>query len=282
MCESETSEIVGGNTISPTKKISQGKSWCFTKNNYEKKDIKGLIEIFEMKNMEYIFSEEMGSGTPHLQGWVLGIKRFRPSELKFSEFKWDQLHWEKAKGNLQQNIEYIKKEKGKLYTNLKLPKRKWLEIDLYDWQIDLLKILRGDPDDRKIYWIWEAAGNTGKTTFQKYVFSKMKDVVVLGGKADDMKNGIVEYQKRSKGLPSIVLVNIPRVNRGAVSIAGIEAIKDMFFYSGKYEGGMVCGDPPHVLVFSNQAPNLSKMSMDRWDVRNISDEQGETLDELDM
>ncbi len=272
MSKSETSEIAGGNSISPAKMvISQGKQWCFTKNNYEEEDIIDIIETFKMLKMEYIFSKEVGaSGTKHLQGWCRSQKRFRPSQLKFKKDKWDKSHWEKAKGTKQQNMDYIQKEDGEVFTNLKILKKKWMSIELYDWQKSLSEVLNEeDADDRKIIWIWEAEGAAGKTTFQKYIFSKYDGVVVLGGKADDMKNGIIEYEKHNDKLPSIVLINIPRVNKGAVSIAGIESVKDMFFYSGKYEGGMVCGDPPHIMVFANEEPSLPKMSMDRWDIRYI-------------
>ena len=48
-----------------------------------------------------------------------------------------------------------------------------------------------------------------------------------------------------------------------MSIAALESIKDMFFYSGKYEGGMVCGPNPHVMVFANEPPEYGILSKDR-------------------
>lgn len=69
--------------------------------------------------------------------------------------------------------------------------------------------------------------------------------------------------------PKTILMNIPRSKTGFVSYTGIEEIKDMFFYSGKYEGGQVCGPQPHVIVMANAEPEFEKMSDDRWDVINI-------------
>ena len=56
----------------------------------------------------------------------------------------------------------------------------------------------------------------------------------------------------------------------------------MFFYSPKYEGGMIDGPPPHVLVMSNDPPDLDKLSKDRWNVKCVDYDlkDYEFLDEL--
>ena len=90
--------------------------------------------------------------------------------------------------------------------------------------------------------------------------------------AEDMKNGIVMYEKTNGFLPKVVLVNIPRKRGNNCNMEGLEAIKDMFFYSGKYEGGMVCGASPHVMVFSNFLPEYDSISEDRWHIWNIREE----------
>ena len=89
---------------------------------------------------------------------------------------------------------------------------------------------------------------------------------MLSGKAGDMKNGIVQYGN----IPKVVLINMPRSSGGFISYSGIEQIKDMFFFSGKYEGGMICGKCPHVVIFANEPPDEGMMSMDRWVITAIS------------
>ena len=70
--------------------------------------------------------------------------------------------------------------------------------------------------------------------------------------------------------PELICVNIPRsYDTTYLSYEGLENIKDMLFYSGKYEGGMVVGNSPHLLVFANEAPDLSRLSADRWNIKNI-------------
>jgi len=109
----------------------------------------------------------------------------------------------------------------------------------------------------------------GKTSFCKYLTVK-HDAIALSGKAADMRNGVIDYVKTNKTTPELVLVPIPRsFNTDYLNYEGIENVKDMYFYSGKYEGGQVCGNPPHLIVFANEPPDQSKMSEDRWVVRNI-------------
>lgn len=92
----------------------------------------------------------------------------------------------------------------------------------------------------------------------------------MSGKSADVKNGIVEYIKKNDTTPELVLMNIPKsFNTEYLSYEALENIKDMYFYSGKYEGGMVCGNCPHLFVFSNETPDYSKLSKDRWVVREI-------------
>jgi hypothetical protein len=65
--------------------------------------------------------------------------------------------------------------------------------------------------------------------------------------------------------PELILINIPKCfNCEFLSYQGIEELKDMLFYSGKFEGGMVDGNNPHIFVFSNEFPDTSKMSKGRW------------------
>lgn len=100
----------------------------------------------------------------------------------------------------------------------------------------------------------------------------MEDVIVLSGKADDMKHAIVQYKDTNKRFPKIVLINIPRsFDDKYISYTGLEAVKDMFFFSGKYEGGMICGPSPHVMIFANRPPTREAMSADRWRIFDIVD-----------
>jgi len=268
----EQDRASGGNTDTPS--ASQGKQsifWCFTVNNYTVEQIERLERIFQHECSWYIFQEETGeNGTPHLQGTLRLKNRKRLTEMKKID---SGAHWESTK-SIQASIVYCTKEEtrtGKIYYYGYEPpvKYKCHIENKYDWQIEVENIIKKEPDDRTIYWYVGEKGCDGKTTFGKYLYTHYDDVVVLSGKGADMKNGVVEYQKKTKRLPRTIIINVPRCTIDYISYQGIEEVKDMFFFSGKYEGGMVCGANPHVLVFANEGPDESKMSSDRWVIKYI-------------
>lgn len=94
----------------------------------------------------------------------------------------------------------------------------------------------------------------------------------MSGKASDMKNGINTYIQTNYVVPKVIIIDIPRVSKNHISIAGIESIKNMFFFSGKYEGGMVSGPNPHVVAFANVPPPYEDMSADKWHIMDLQDD----------
>lgn len=263
-----------GNTIPPPKQISPSKRWSFTSFDTSINNIINIKEVTKSSNSSSIIGFETcpETGNKHLQCYVEFKNKCRPKNL----FKDTTMHWEKSKGNKQQNITYCSKEKLE-WTNFKIkkPLRKLpCEDNPYKWQIKIINILKGEPDDRKIFWFY-GSGNCGKTTFCKYINRIYDDTIILGGKASDMKNGIVTYKKMNDDCdPEIVIMNIPKsFDQEYLSYPGIEEVKDMLFYSGKYEGGQVDGNPPFVFVFSNIPPDTQKLSADRWMIYDIDNEK---------
>jgi hypothetical protein len=264
MKNSSNSSQKKGNTKPSSVQVAPSKYWCFTLNNYKKDD----INIISSKVLNYCIGEEVGeSGTPHLQGYIEFESKKRPMGV-FKEYK--NIHWEKRKGTRAEAAHYCRKD-GKFITNIKYKKEvKVLKDNLLNiWEKEILRILDQDPDDRTIYWFYSSCG-AGKTTFCKYLCMK-RGAIVLGGKSADMKNGIISYKNNNDDIdPEIILVNLPKTfDIGYLSYTGIEECKDMMFYSGKYEGGMVCGNCPHLIIFSNELPDIDKVGVDRWKVYNI-------------
>lgn len=66
---------------------------------------------------------------------------------------------------------------------------------------------------------------------------------------------LLNMKKKNDDTPKIILSNIGfDKDLSKIHYSGYEDIKDMCFYSGKYEGGMICGNNPHLIIFSNGPP----------------------------
>lgn len=256
----------GGNTISPSpQRISPSVRWSLTLNNFTECDVGSMVTCFNAEAKYAIVGKEVGEGgTPHLQGYVEFKRKLRPLSLNLPK----GIHWEKSKGNRESNYTYCTKDND-IAIAIGVPKPIKLIENLYWWQKEIIEEIKNDPDDRTINWIWSEQGGVGKTSFQKYLVIK-HNAIVLGGKASDCRNGILEFHKKNGNTPNLVCINVPRCfNADYVSYEAYENIKDMIFYSGKYEGGMVCGNCPHLFIFANFSPDVEKMSDDRWRIKCI-------------
>ena len=243
-----------------TKQISPSKNWCFTLNNPTESEIEELCSSIVPSIR---FQEEKGeSGTVHLQGVLSFATKKRPKSV----ISCDRIHWEVCR-DLAASLKYVWKTDtytgGQRYNRgYKLPPKpiKTLEErQLWDWQLEVCAVIQQEPDDRKIYWYWGDT-NIGKTTFCKYLSVKY-GAIPLSGKGADMRNGVCQYKEKNGETPESVIIPIPKsFSMEYLSYEGIENIKDMYFYSGKYEGGAVVGNCPHVFVFANEPPDTNRLA----------------------
>lgn len=263
--------------VAPKKTNLNAFHWVLTWNNYPSNwqdfftDRKPLIE-------KICIGEEKcpTTGTPHLQGWLRLFKKNVPrTYLSLPK----EIHWEPMARNAteKQNTMYCTKARGNTLTwGIPSPWKREIK-DLKPWMEELLKILSSPLEEgeafRTVYWIWEPEGNIGKTVFQQAMYHMMEGVVAIEGKAADVKHFVSDYTKKTSQTPKIIFLNIPRCDQEFVSYGAIEKVKDMFFMSGKYEGGMVSGPRPHVMVFANDGPIKSKMSEDRWKIGRIHEDK---------
>lgn len=244
-----------------SKQPSPAKNWCFTFNNYTDEDIK-ILSSSNSSISSYIFGEEVAptTGTKHLQGYIQFKTKVRPMGM-FN----DKIHWEKARGSREANINYCGKD-GVVYTNM--PDAKPLKVikELYPWQQDILKIALSEPDDRSVYWIWEEVGNVGKTAFAKYL-AHFHGAIPLEGKKNDILYCAAEFPS------NIYIYDIARTNEQYISYDAIEKIKNGFYMCAKYESKPIIRNPPHVFIFANFRPNIDALSKDRWRIHEINPEK---------
>jgi len=258
-----------GNTKAP--QIAVSKNWCFTLNNWteEQKDKILLLCANSAIIKSYVFQAEIGKeGTNHLQGYIEFVKRDRPKSL----FNIDQIHWEKCKSP-KASIAYCSKSDtstGQRWTNLNLPKPLKIITELYQWQKDIVEIIKKEPDNRSIYWYWESVGGIGKTQFCKYLVVH-HNAIILGGKGADCKYAIIKYEEKHGVYPELIIYDVSRSTNDYISYDSLESIKNGLFFSNKYESAQVIMNSPHLICFANEEPDTSKMSADRWKIYNIGE-----------
>lgn len=169
-------------------------------------------------------------------------------------------------------VVYIKYHKGFNAYNRELQRIKHApkpkdNIIWRDWQRDLLGIIEGQPDPRKIHFRVDLLGNTGKSFFAREMLTRGMAYLVTGGKHDRMQHGYA-YQP-------IIIFDIPRATfdestgSDGIPYAVIENFKNGI-------ANRMYGEPPaifstpHVVVFSNYLPNMNKLSQDRYDIQEIN------------
>jgi hypothetical protein len=232
------------------------------------------VSQLSRKSQKYIIGKEVGEqGTPHLQCFFQFKHQQRFSTLKNAV---PTGHWEVAKGSVQQNYTYCSKE-GDYDSNIvpqvsredlrKMVLKQYDNVEWHPWQKQVLDWIKEPADSRTIYWVYEPVGNVGKSFLCKYLACQ-RGTILSSGKATDVFNQ-VNATIESGTIPKLVICDIPRVISKYVSYQALEKLKDGCLYSGKYEGGLCLFPNVHVICFSNERPETSTMSKDRWKVHRL-------------
>lgn len=275
------------------------KTWVFTWNNPRVLDLPFLKQLFDQLAAKYVFQLEAGEqGTPHVQGVVAfrSARTFSAVRNLHPQVDTDRWHWEVCR-NWRLSALYCQKEEGRLdgpWTGGDVPRpkkrvRDWWDPELASqWQRDLLSVLSGPPDPRKVYWLWEATGGTGKSTFARHLVGFNERFrgrsIVLSGKFSDVSYAVVNHvlgdpERSGRGSAEqtdtgsdldLVIFDLERAAGNHVSYKAIENLKNGMIFAPKYKSRMALFEKCHVVVFSNEPPDESKMSRDRWEVWHIA------------
>jgi len=249
-----------GQTGGNTKPQSRYTRTCFTLNNYTTEEYTHILG--QLDSHKYIIGKEIGeNGTPHLQGYVRWCNRPRFEQLTAIN---KRIHWERARGNENQNIEYCSKD-GNYITNLDVPEP-LDQVELSkEWQLELLQKFEKKADYRTINWYWDCCGNTGKSMFVHYCLINHPEYLCINkGKYNDMINQVYNRAIIKKPIRSVI-IDIPK-NMTTLSYSALEDIKNGNIINSKYETGSIAINSPHIVVFCNFEPALENFSMDRWNI----------------
>lgn len=273
MNETQQNTLALGNT----KPELRARGWFLTLWNFTDEDV--LTRKTQITGRMIIGAETCPTTQrPHHHVYI-----YSHNAIKFSTLKavWGEGHdFKVAKGSPKHNLKYLSKQ-HLLYND-------WPEIqpefeyngqdlplpsDLYEWQKDLIERLERPPDKRTILWYYDEIGNSGKSTFGKYLAYHKRNICLLTAtKSADILTAV-------DPIYNTYILDFPRtLGPDFCPFTAIEQVKNGFITDSKLKkkARTLMFNPPHVLIFSNFPPKRSTMSADRWSVFDIYHNTWET------
>jgi peptidyl-tRNA hydrolase len=184
---------------------------------------------------------------------------------------------------------YVTKSEGRIKGPFYAGNQELFEMNsskskLRDWQSDLYSILTSEKldelKDRKVIWVQDVSGNTGKSWFQKWLRIGQKKLTARSLPVSTVDRLLAAvYQINRKEKVDIFNIDLTRTQGQDESylnlFAAIEQIKNGFVIDlmyGKYHESYFA--PPVVMIFTNQRIEKFKhyLSEDRWKVFTINTE----------
>lgn len=147
--------------------------------------------------------------------------------------------------------------------------RKALTVPLRYWQAQLVTVMEkhryasnGEIDDRKVLWVYDKAGGSGKTWLAKYLTKvrPTKTTWLQNGATKDLMKSVMQ----NINTLDTVFFDLSRCNLERINWDALERIKNGMIMSTKYQVESCIIESPLVVCFANFEPDLQKLSADRW------------------
>lgn len=144
------------------------------------------------------------------------------------------------------------------------PTRAVEDFPLRPWQQDVVDYCAQPVHPREVLVVIDPRGNAGKTYLGRLLRSRFEETQILKpGKAADMAHA---YKITTK----LLIIDVPRSKAEHLQWSFVESVKDGCLFTSKYESAMLNFPPPHVLIFTNEEPDMSVLSEDRWKIIRIT------------
>ena len=134
--------------------------------------------------------------------------------------------------------------------------------DLRVWQQQLLDIIKTEDSDRRVFWVYDRKGGTGKSFMCQYL---LKSGGILFPDFNYRDNCYIYNNEH------LVLFDLARSSIAPVDMRLVEDLKNGYLVSTKYEVRKKIFESPTIIIFSNVLPKNDLLSTDRWYVVEILD-----------
>ena len=132
--------------------------------------------------------------------------------------------------------------------------------ELRRWQQQLMEIIKTEDSDRRVFWVYDHKGGTGKSFMCQYL---LKSGGILFPDFSYRDNCYLYNNE------SLVLFDLARSSIAPVDMRLVEDLKNGYLVSTKYEVRKKIFESPTIIIFSNILPKSEFLSMDRWYVVEI-------------
>ena len=247
--------------------MKQAKRWCFTLNNFDNDEWLRIVDRVTDKVVKYaVIGEETGkSRTVHLQGYIRFKTKQRMTSVKKHVGK--RAHVEICKGTEEENKLYCTKD-GKIM----------LEVGVYNTSIGQRGCPSSMGDDVIALIDFLVSGKTlaeiqpeHYLTYVRYgnMITKIVNAKIADLKLKEMNSSYDNVTWKQWQKDTISDVDGPIHDRKVMWLVDeninyeiIESVKNGIIYNTKYQCEMRIYKIPHVLVFSNERPDESKLSQE--------------------
>ena len=265
--------------------FKRARCYSFTCNNPDQSDYERIIDLPNLvKVKELIFQYELGPTrlTPHFQGMIY----FVDSRLKkqvIDLLKGCHIDIAQNVFALKNYVQKLKTKLGQEYYHFKdnevISMFKQLELikdtlllnieqfiplkdDLYLWQQKIEKIFLSKVDRRTINYIYDSAGNSGKSSIVDYLkINYINKVYSTSGRPEDVKYAFAKLVEKVGNINiRLIIWDIPRLlkDKGLTISKTVfltaEQFKNGCIFSTKYESIEVRFGIPHIIIFTNLKP----------------------------
>lgn len=249
--------------VGNTKQSTPLKYWFLTLNNHTEEEWNLLSSKVPHLCTSWTFQEEKGiNETLHIQGTFTFKQKTRFEALKKIL---PRGHWEpnKCKGATK----YCSKPSFEGARSSQFPEQIKIfrpEHPIFD---EIEELCKQTPHPRTVHWFWEPNGGVGKSAFCKYMYVTYGAKIITTTKSADIVTAIDETDK-------IVIFDFPRCSNPQqfCPFSAIEQIKNGFITDAKLKkkARTVVMNSPHVIILANEPPTTHRLSLDRWNIRQIN------------
>jgi hypothetical protein len=166
--------------------------------------------------------------------------------------------------------------KGKFNDGQKSAKLGVVCEELRKWQKFITHLLNV-KNDRAFLYVVGYKGAEGKSKLIAHIIATSNAITIDPMNARDIANLIYKKCLERGKMPETIIVNIPKVKDYGIAksmTSILESLKDRVVDSGKYEGNTLAfNESPNVIVFTNANPEINDLSLCRWLIYIINEEE---------